>query len=93
MESDVGCGRERGQGRVNTPLMIRQGWTETSCTLNDAHTHTHTHASPLGILNLLSFLYHRQPVSLSAIRTGSSVSGQSEGFRVKSVAEQIHIKQ
>lgn len=61
--------------------------------LIDAHstsTHTLTHSLPLGILNLLSFLYHKQPLSLSAIRTGNSVSGQSEGFRVKSVAEQVH---
>lgn len=42
VESDVGCGGKRGQGRVNTPLMIRQVWTETSCTLNDAHTHTYS---------------------------------------------------
>lgn len=42
--------------------------------------------SPLGILNLLSFLYHRRPRSVLTIRTGKSESGQSDIFRVKSVA-------
>lgn len=42
--------------------------------------------SPLGILNLLSLLYHRRPRSLLTIRTGKSESGQSDIFRVKSVA-------
>lgn len=35
---------------------------------------------------MLSFLYHRQPRSLFTILTGNSVSGQSDVFRVKSVA-------
>lgn len=42
--------------------------------------------SPLGILNLLSFLYHKHPRSVFTILTGNSESGQSEVFRVKSVA-------
>lgn len=42
--------------------------------------------TPLGILNLLSFLYHRHPLSLFIILTGYSVSGQSEVLRAKSVA-------
>lgn len=97
VEPDVGCSRKKKrQARVNTFQMILKVFMETSCMLNEARstgtiTHTHTHTSPLGILNLLSFLYHRQPLSLSAIRTGKLVSGQSEGFRVKSVAEQIQI--
>lgn len=41
---------------------------------------------PLGILNLLSFLYHIQPRSLVMILTGNSVSGQSASFRAKSDA-------
>ncbi len=42
--------------------------------------------TPLGILNLLSFLYHKDPLSLFIILTGYSVSGQSEVLRAKSVA-------
>lgn len=42
--------------------------------------------TPLGILNLLSFLYHKHPLSLFIILTGYSVSGQSEVLRAKSVA-------
>lgn len=42
--------------------------------------------SPLGILNLLSFLYHKHPRSVFTILTGNSESGQSDVFRVKSVA-------
>lgn len=41
---------------------------------------------PLGILNLLSFLYHRQPCGVFTILTGYSVSGQSKAFNMKSVA-------
>lgn len=41
---------------------------------------------PLGILNLLSFLYHRQPCGVFTIFAGYSVSGQSKAFNVKSVA-------
>lgn len=41
---------------------------------------------PLGILNLLSFLYHRQPCGVFTILTGYSVSGQSNAFNMKSVA-------
>ena len=41
---------------------------------------------PLGILNLLSFLYQRQPLSLLEILTGNSLLGQSSGLSSKSVA-------
>lgn len=98
VESDVGCGEtERTSQSQHFPNGAKNSFMESSRLLNDARTHTlarahDTHISPLGILNLLSFLYHRQPLSLSAIRTGNSVSAQSDGFRVKSVAKQIHTK-
>lgn len=53
-------------------------------------THTHTHPLPFGILNFLSFLNHRRPRLSSTILTGNSMSGQSEGFSVKSVATGRH---
>lgn len=50
------------------------------------HTHTHFHTLPFGILNFLSFLNHSLPLLLSTILTGNSISRQSDGFSVKSLA-------
>lgn len=74
MEPDVGC--SEGEKRDNTMMTQK----------HLSRPEQRGRPSPLGILNLLSFLYHRQPLSPSAIRTGNSVSGQSDGFRVKSEA-------
>lgn len=68
-------------GNILKPIFNCQCWQDCwslLCSNQDV--------SPLGILNVLSFLNHRAPRSFFTILTGNSVSGQSDSFRAKSVA-------